>query len=209
MAKLFSTRGWTPLPPPQVHGLPTALLTHRWSSFPARCSPCWTCSPGTSWRWGRRRHGTPPAICSPGRRQTGWAIEEGRAASKKSPLNIWLFSFYFPAWSFCRYHFKIQLLETSTQKNRRNKDKSSKVSLFSDVFSLQVNFEFVCNLLLLLTFFAKFACLLKRLQRLKQEWQKSPAGTRQTYGKTYVRFREIERKLAKLSKTTFTYRSSS
>ncbi len=50
---------------------------------------------------------------------------------------------------------------------------------------------------------------LKRQQRLKQEWQKSPAGTRQTDGKNLVWFREIERKLAKLSKTTFTYRSSS
>jgi hypothetical protein len=43
----------------------------------------------------------------------------------------------------------------------------------------------------------------------KQEWQKSPAGTRQTDGKNLVWFGEIERKLTKLSKTTFTYRSSS
>jgi hypothetical protein len=43
----------------------------------------------------------------------------------------------------------------------------------------------------------------------KQEWQKSPAGTRQTEGKNLVWFGEIERKLAKLSKTTFAYRSSS
>jgi hypothetical protein len=51
--------------------------------------------------------------------------------------------------------------------------------------------------------------LLKRLQNLKQEWQKSAAGTRQTDGKNLVWFGEIERKLAKLSKTTFAYRSSS
>jgi hypothetical protein len=51
--------------------------------------------------------------------------------------------------------------------------------------------------------------LLKRLQRLKQEWQKSPAGTRQTDTKNLVWSGEIERKLAKLSKTTFAYRSSS
>ena len=50
---------------------------------------------------------------------------------------------------------------------------------------------------------------LKRLQRLKQEWQKSPAGTKQTDDKNLVLFGEIERKLAKLSKTTFAYRSSS
>jgi hypothetical protein len=49
----------------------------------------------------------------------------------------------------------------------------------------------------------------KRLKKLKQEWQKNPAGTRQTDGKNLVWFGEIERKLAKLSKTTFTYCSSS
>jgi len=46
-------------------------------------------------------------------------------------------------------------------------------------------------------------------QKLKQEWQNSPAGTRQTDSKNLVWFGEIERKLAKLSKTTITYRSSS
>jgi hypothetical protein len=44
---------------------------------------------------------------------------------------------------------------------------------------------------------------------MKQEWQKRPAGIRQTDGKNLVWFGEIERKLAKLSKTTFTYRPSS
>jgi hypothetical protein len=37
---------------------------------------------------------------------------------------------------------------------------------------------------------------------LKQEWQKSSAGTGQTDGKNLVWFGEIKRKLAKLSKTT-------
>ncbi len=50
---------------------------------------------------------------------------------------------------------------------------------------------------------------LKRPQKMKQEWKKSPAGTRQTDGKNLVWFGEIERNLAKLSKTTFTYCSSS
>jgi hypothetical protein len=48
-----------------------------------------------------------------------------------------------------------------------------------------------------------------RLQILKQEWKKSPGGISQTDGKNMVWFGEIERKLAKLSKTTFSYRSSS
>jgi hypothetical protein len=50
------------------------------------------------------------------------------------------------------------------------------------------------------------------LQRLKQEWQKSPAlgpAARQTDGKNMVCLEEIERKLAKLSMPTFTNRSSS
>ncbi len=51
--------------------------------------------------------------------------------------------------------------------------------------------------------------LLKETAEIEQEWQKSPAGTRQTDGKNMVWFGEIERKLAISSKTTFTYRSSS
>ncbi len=43
----------------------------------------------------------------------------------------------------------------------------------------------------------------------QREWQNSPVGTRQLDSKNLVWFGEIERKLAKLSKTTFTYRSSS
>ncbi len=50
----------------------------------------------------------------------------------------------------------------------------------------------------------KLLNFLKRLQKLTQEWQKSPAGTRKTDGKNMVWFGEIERKLANLSKTTFT-----
>ena len=46
-------------------------------------------------------------------------------------------------------------------------------------------------------------------QKLKQEWQNRPAVTRQTDSINLVWFGEIERKLAKLSKTTFAYRSSS
>jgi hypothetical protein len=55
--------------------------------------------------------------------------------------------------------------------------------------------------------------LLKRLQKLKQETAENETGmaekSRWDVGKNLVWFGEIERKLAKLSKTTFTYRSSS
>jgi hypothetical protein len=57
----------------------------------------------------------------------------------------------------------------------------------------------------LVTFFKETA----EIEHMKQEWQESPAGTRQTGGKNLVWFGELERKLAKSSKTTFTYRSSS
>ncbi len=93
-------------------------------------------------------------------------------------------------------------------KTEGTKTKAARYLFFSDVFSLPVHFEFFAVFSYCLHF-AKFVCLLKRLQRLKQEWQKSPTVTRQTYGKNQVWFGEIERKLAKLSKTTFTYRSSS
>jgi hypothetical protein len=45
------------------------------------------------------------------------------------------------------------------------------MSLFPDVFSLPLHFEFFAILSYCLHF-AKFVCLLKRLQRMKQEWQK-------------------------------------
>jgi hypothetical protein len=45
---------------------------------------------------------------------------------------------------------------------------------------------------------------------LKKEWQKSPAlGAGKQTAENLVWFGELERKLAKLSKTTFAYRSSS
>jgi hypothetical protein len=51
--------------------------------------------------------------------------------------------------------------------------------------------------------YSKLLTFLKRLQRLKQVWQESPTGIRQTDGKNMDWFGEIERKLAKLSKTNF------
>jgi hypothetical protein len=43
----------------------------------------------------------------------------------------------------------------------------------------------------------------KRLQRLKQEWQKSPAGTRQTDSKNMVWFGEKEKKISQIIKDYF------
>jgi hypothetical protein len=97
-----------------------------------------------------------------------------------SSLNIWLFSFYFPPRSFCRYSSKFSCWKLLPKKQNEQRQKQLDVS-FSDVFSLPVHFEFFAVSSYCLHF-AKFVCLLKRLQRFKQEWQKSPAETRQKLG---------------------------
>jgi hypothetical protein len=78
-------------------------------------------------------------------------------------------------------HSKFGCWKLLPKKEKEQRQKQLDVS-FSDVFSLPVHFEFFAIFSYCLDF-AKFICLLKRLQRSKQEWQKSPAGTRQTYGK--------------------------
>ena len=88
-------------------------------------------------------------------------------------------------------------------QKRRTKTKAA-VTLFYGAFSLPAHFEFFAIFSRCLHF-SKFVCLLKRLERLKQEWQKSSCGIRRTYGKNQVWFGEIERKFAKLSKAIFTY----
>jgi hypothetical protein len=55
----------------------------------------------------------------------------------------------------------------------------------------------------------KLIVFLKALQRLKQEWQKSPALGPGKQKANLVWFGEIERKLTKSSMPSFTYRSSS
>jgi hypothetical protein len=39
----------------------------------------------------------------------------------KIPIQIWLFSFYVPASSFCRYHSQIQLTEYFSQKQKEQR----------------------------------------------------------------------------------------
>jgi hypothetical protein len=104
-------------------------------------------------------------------------IEEGTVERQVKVLIKYLAIFFlFPSKKFLPISFKIQLLETSPQKQKEQRQRQLDVSFY----------------------IAKFVFLLPRLQRLKLEWQKSPAGTRQTYGKNKVWFGEIERKLAKL-----------
>jgi hypothetical protein len=89
-------------------------------------------------------------------------------------------------------------------KNRRNKEKNQLDVCFSDVFSLPVHFQFLESSLTVT--FGQVCLPVKETAEMKQKWQKSPCSWDQA--KTMFGL-EIERKLAKLSKTTFTYRSSS
>ncbi len=68
-------------------------------------------------------------------------------------------------------------------KTKGTKTKAARCLFFLMYFPFLyiLNFEFFVVITYCLHF-AKFVCLLKRLQRMKQEWQKSPAGTRQTLG---------------------------
>jgi hypothetical protein len=74
------------------------------------------------------------------------------------------------------------------------------MSLFSDVFSLPVYFEFF-EIFSYCLHFAMFVCLLKRLRILKQEWQKSPTGTRQTDKLGLVW--SIRKKISQITKDCF------
>ncbi len=120
-------------------------------------------------------------LCSPHRcvpvRKVEWQV--------KFPIKQLAIFFLFPSKKFQPISFKIQ---TSPQKQKEQRQKQLD-DFFSNVLSLSVHFEFFAILSFCL-YFVKFVCSLKRLQRLKQEWQKSPAGTRQTYSKNYVWFRE-------------------
>ncbi len=85
-------------------------------------------------------------------------IEEGRAASKSAHKNLGLAIFFlFTSKEFLPISFKFQLLETSPQKQKEQRQKQlgtdklvttqiwklkNLMSLFSDVFSLPVHFEY-------------------------------------------------------------------
>jgi hypothetical protein len=105
------------------------------------------------------------------------SIEEGRAASKSPHKKFGYFL------STSQQEVSADNIQNSAVGNFSAKREGTKTKaarcLFSHVFSLPVHFEFFSYCV----HFAKFVCLLKRLQRLKQDWQKSPAGTRQTYSK--------------------------
>ncbi len=83
-------------------------------------------------------------------------IDEGTVLRQVKVLSKYLAIFFlFPSKKFLPISFKIQLLETSPQQQKEQRQKELDVSFY----------------------IAKFVFLLPRLHRLKLEWQKSPAGT--------------------------------
>ncbi len=131
-------------------------------------------------------------------------IEDGRAASK-SPHKT--FGYFL---SFSQQEVSADIIQNSAVGNLSPKTEGTKTKAARCLFFL-MSFPFLSILNSLQSSLTVYimqslsACVRDcRLQRLKQEWQKSTAGT----NKNKVWFGEIERKLAKLSKTAFTYRSS-
>jgi hypothetical protein len=84
-----------------------------------------------------------------------------------------------PAGELCR--IQNSAVGNFSPKTEGTKTKAARC-IFFWCLSLPEHFEFFA-IFSYCFHFAKFVCLLKRLQRLKQEWHKSLAGTRQTYGK--------------------------
>jgi hypothetical protein len=132
-------------------------------------------------------------------------IEEGRVERQIKVLIKHLATFFLlPGKKFLPISFKNQLLETSTQWQKEQRQKQLDVSLFWCLFP-SYTFWIFCNLLLLFTFCQ--VCLpVKETAEIetgiaeKSSWDE--ANIRQKLGL----LGEMERKW---SKTTFTYRSSS
>jgi hypothetical protein len=95
-------------------------------------------------------------------------IDEGRPASK-SPSKK--FGYFLP---ISRQDVSADIIQNSAVGNFSQKTEGTKTKatrcVFSDVFSLPGHFECFA-IFSYCEHFAKFVCLLKRLQRLKQEWQ--------------------------------------
>ncbi len=120
------------------------------------------------------------------------ATEEGRAASKNLAI-----VFLFPSKYFLPISLKFQLLHYF---NREYWNKH--------IYSTRR--EETAHLATLKSKKYKSDSLPKDIAEIATEMaEKSSPGTRQTDSKNLVWFGEIERKLAKLSMPTFTYRSSS
>jgi hypothetical protein len=111
------------------------------------------------------------------------------------------------AKKFLRISFKTQLLETASQKQKEQRQKQQDVS-FSDVFSLPVHFVFLAIFSYCLHVFCQVCLLVKKTAEIDQEWQNSQLVPGKHMAKP--RFDWTNRKkISQLSKTTFTYCSTS
>ncbi len=112
--------------------------------------------------------------------------------------------FLFPSKKFLPITFKIQLLETSPQKQKEQKQKQLDVSFFWYFFP-SCTFWILCNLLVLFTFCqvclpVKETAEIETGMAEKSSWHQT--NIRQKLGLVW----RNRKKLAKLSKTTLTYR---
>ncbi len=116
--------------------------------------------------------------------------------------------FLFPSMKFQPISFKIQLLKTSPQ-NRRTKTKAATCLFFWCLFP-SCTLWILCNLPLLLTF-CQVCLLVKETAEIEtgmaEKSRLDKANIRQKLGLLWKN--TLQRRLAKLSKTTFTYRSFS
>jgi hypothetical protein len=124
-------------------------------------------------------------------------VEECRAASKSTHQNFGYF-LSMSQQAFSADIIPISAVRLFSQETEGTKTKAARVL----IRWLARKFRSL--------YCAHLATLKSKPQRQNQKQQKSPAGTRKTEGKNLVwfGFGEIERKLAKLLMTTFTYRSS-
>ncbi len=100
-------------------------------------------------------------------------IEEGRAASPHFTFGYFL--------SISQREVSADVIQNSAVGNITDGTKTKTVRCLFFLMPFPILYILNCLQSSLTLHFAKFVWLLKRLQRLIQEWQKSPAGTRQTY----------------------------
>ncbi len=116
--------------------------------------------------------------------------------------------FLFPSEKFLPFIIQYSVVGNFSPTTEGTKTNAARCLYpLSAVLSLPVHFESFVIVSYCFRF-VKFVCLLKRLQRLKQKCKKSPAWTRQTYGKLGFVLRK-RKKISQITKTTFTYRYSS
>ncbi len=113
----------------------------------------------------------------------------------------------FPSKKFLSIPFKIQLLETSPQKQKEQRQNQPDVSFFWCLFP-SCTFWILCNLLLLFTF-CQVCLLVKETAEIETGMAEKYSSDQANIWQKLGLFWRNRRLFAILSKTTFTYHSSS